>query len=143
MRIFLLILLFGQLTFSAEASQIGDVKEANQFWTAFRRAVLNSKLNQVISLTRFPFEIRGQADWMPVKYYKPGNFRPIFEEVMESPVSILSNGNFVEKSMIEIIIEKKTITAKDWLTPKFIRIEDLEFQRIDGNWRFTGAYLDQ
>ena len=115
----------------------------NQFWHKFRQAVLANKVDQVSSLTRFPFEVRGPDDSDPVKNYNRKSFGGIFKRVVVQPVLLPSKGKFITKSMLQVVDEKTEITDKDYMTPEAFQVEQFEFQRIRGQWFFTRAYLEE
>jgi len=45
--------------------------------------------------------------------------------------------------MIYIIRERREIDDSHLLTDEFARVEGFEFSRIDGQWRFTRAYIEE
>lgn len=136
---FPLLIVLISLTASAAEIEVSG----NQFWHKFRQAVLANKVDQISSLTRFPFEVRGPDDSDPVKNYNRKSFGGIFKRVVVQPVLLPSNGNFITKSMLQVIDDKKEITDKDYMIPEAFQVEQFEFQRIRGQWFFTRAYLEE
>jgi hypothetical protein len=126
---------------AASAAEIGS--SGDQFWHNFRQAVLANNVDQVSSLTRFPFEVRGPDDSDPVKNYNRKSFGGIFKRVVVQPVLLPIKGKFITKSMLQVIDDKKEITDKDYMTPEAFQVEQFEFQRISGQWFFTRAYLEE
>lgn len=120
------------------------VNEENQYWDAFRQAVLDDDKDTIISLTHFPFEVRGPGDSASVKSYEQKDFPAIFEQLVTQPVYYQSSGGAINsKPMRQLIEEKQQITPGDFITPDLIQFIQFEFERIDGQWFFTRAYLEE
>jgi hypothetical protein len=99
--------------------------------------------NQVTLMTRFPFEVRGPDDSDPIKHYDRKKFRVIFKRVVVQPVLLPSNRKFISKSMLKVIDDKRDITTVDYQTPTIFQVEQFEFERIEGHWFLTRAYLEE
>ena len=116
---------------------------ADQFWLKYRKAILSNRTKEISDMTRFPFEVRGIVDTDPVKYYDRKRFPPILTRILIQRQILPSGGRFIEKTMLQVVEEKRGLVPQDYLTPEFLRVEQLEFQRIRGHWLFTGAYLEE
>lgn len=121
----------------------GNGADATRFWTTFRQALLDRNSSQVLSMTRFPFEVRGVDDSSPLRRYDRKAFPKVLKQVVSQEELVLSGGNFISKTMLQLIQEKKALNSADYLTPTYIRIHDLEFQLVNGHWLFTGVYLEE
>jgi hypothetical protein len=117
--------------------------EENQFWSEFRQAVLDNDRDKIVSMTNFPFEVRGPEDSDPVKRYENKDFPAIFGQLVAQQVFFPSAGRIVSKSMQQLIDEKKEITQGDFMAPDLIQFNQFEFERINGRWLFTRAYLEE
>jgi len=120
----------------------GSDISGDKFYILFRNAVLQSSINSVIPFTRFPFEVRGTDDGQSVKRYGETEFKKLFRKLLAQREHLMKGGHVVECSMLQVIQEKEQLTGRDYLTDSFIRVGDFEFQRFEGTWRFTGAYLE-
>lgn len=133
------------ITFSvlviAQATEIES--EANHFWRSFRQAVMNQDHARLSALTRFPFEVRGPDDSDPVKRFDRKGFKRILRRVLAQPVFVELDGKSVTKSMLEIVEEKAELKPSDYHNPSYVQVEQFEFQRINGHWAFTRAYLEE
>jgi hydroxyethylthiazole kinase-like sugar kinase family protein len=116
---------------------------AQSFWKTFRQAVLNGKTSEIVSMTRFPFEVRGVDDGDPVKRYNRHKFPAIFNQVVSQHVIVMTGKDVIEKTMLQIVKEKKDLNAADIAAPDFFRVELFTFHMIKGRWFFTRAYLEE
>jgi hypothetical protein len=121
----------------------GKQTDATVFFHTFRHAVKSNNIEQVSTLTRFPFEVRGPDDSDPVRRFDRKGFPAILKRVLVQPVFVTADGKSVTKSMLQIVEEKRDLEEKDYDSPNFFRIEQFEFQRIRGRWAFTRAYLEE
>lgn len=134
------VVLLLQVTASSAAPSYSD---ANQFWQAFRNAVIKNDSQQIAALTRFPFEVHGVVDSDPVTHYDRKRFTQVLVQILAQRVFLPSNGKYTGKSMRQLIGEKKKIVDKDFLTPDIVRFHDLEFELVKGRWLLTKGYLDE
>lgn len=146
MRIFKIILpailaLFCVVCSAAEKNS--DCSGCSQYWSVFRQAVIDNDKCKIADLTRFPFEVRGPADFQPIKRYDRKGFLEVYESLVTQPVCLLSNGKFIDKPMRQLIDEKKEIAPSDYLTPDTFQIENFKFRCIKGKWYFTFAYTEE
>jgi hypothetical protein len=131
------------LTVTVAASAGGTQQEENAFWRDFRNAVLTGNNAQLVSMTRFPLTVRGVSDNDPVKHVGKKAFPGVFRRILVQPVTIVSGDNFVTETMLEILQKKEQLQPRDYLTREQIRVEQLLFQRINGRWLLTTAYLEE
>lgn len=111
------------------------------FWTEFRAAVIQNDYATLEKFTKFPLEVRGVHDSMPVEYFKRDAFKEIFNRLMEQKIYPVHDEDFVLTSMKTIV--KNTELAPEDKNEKEYRIEQLVFEYIDGQWFFTNAYLEE
>jgi uncharacterized membrane protein YvbJ len=117
--------------------------DPNQFWARFREAVLDNDISTIISLTHFPFKVRGTDDSDPVLQYNKEKFPHIFKKLINQKEEFTSSdGKLVSKTMLQLIKDKKRFGPKELIAKDFLRIYDFEFIRINGSWFFTFGYLD-
>jgi hypothetical protein len=120
-----------------------NTETSDIFWRQFRQAVTDNNVNQLLTLTKFPFEVRGVDDSNPIQNLGKKNFKTFFKRLIGQKVLIPANGTIVEKSMQQLIFEKKTLKKEDCLTSEIIRVYQFEFQNTDGQWFFIRAYLEE
>lgn len=142
------ILLLVGILFCSACSSVKEpvakkANEENQFWQAFRQAVLDDNVDTVISMTHFPFEVRKPDDSAPVKRYEQQDFPALYEQLIAQQVYYPSGGAMSSKPMRQLIAEKQQITPGDFIKPNLIQFLQFEFDRIDGRWLFTRAYLEE
>lgn len=111
------------------------------FWTEFRSAAIKNDYATLEKFTKFPLEVRGIHDSMPIQYFKKDAFKEIFNRLMEQKIYPVDDEDLVLTSMKAIV--KNTELAPDAKNEEEYRIEQLVFEYIDGQWFFTNAYLDE
>jgi hypothetical protein len=131
------------VTVAVVASTAGTQQDGDIFWRDFRKAVLMQNNAQLLSMTRFPLTVRGVSDNDPVKHVGKKAFPGVFRRILVQPVTVLSGEKFVTETMLEILQKKERLQPKDYLTREQIRVEQLLFQRINGRWLLTTAYLEE
>jgi len=116
---------------------------AEKFWSEFRGAVINYKFDKVVSLTHFPFEIKGLDEYQPPEYHGRKGFRRNYERILVTPFVVEPGDKLLLGNMLKLVQKKTKLTRKDYLTADIIRIEQFEFERIKGRWFFTRAYVEE
>ena len=97
-----------------------------KFWKVFRQAVIDNDTSTVISLTAFPLETRGEMDQDPIVKYERKDIAKVFRAHRFSNLEEIT----------------QTINPdKQYVFSDCARISDFVFNRINGQWRWTFAYL--
>jgi hypothetical protein len=108
------------------------------FWTTFRKAVLDNDLDKVMSMTKFPFETRGEMDGDPIVKYQKKDFKKVFHAILMHPTYWKEDGDFI--STLEGINRTSNSDLKDiWYG--WTRVIDLGFKKVNNKWTLTFAYL--
>jgi hypothetical protein len=135
------------VTLICSACSVNDsaikVNDENQFWKAFKQAVLDDNKETIIALTHFPFEVRETDDSDAVKSYEQKDFDPLYERLISQQVYFPEGGSVSSKSMRQLIEGKPQITPGDFITPNLIQYIQFEFERIGDKWFFARAYLEE
>lgn len=135
------IILFTLFCLACSANE--NASDANQFWSTFRQAVVDNNKERIASITRFPFEVRGPDDSDPVIRYDRKGFLAIYERLVAQSVYMPSEGKIVPKSMRQLISDKQELSPQDYLTSDAIQFHQFEFERIEGRWYFSRAFLEE
>lgn len=131
------------LVLCSVTSYANDNREAQTYWSQFRRAVLDHENETIAGMTKFPLWVRGTVDSDPVLYYSRKDFDHILKRLLTQQVAV-SDGDGVElKTMLQVIKDKKHLTARDFQTPNSVRVELFRFDKINGTWLFTRGYLEE
>lgn len=128
-------------TMAIETADFETQQQAfNQFWQAFRSAIAADNKTAIADLAEFPFELRGEMDFMPVLSLsreeliaRVGEILAYQENVAESPDSRMLTA-------AEIVSEVNQVTLRN---REHYRIANLEFMVVAGQWRFVRAYIDE
>lgn len=105
------------------------------FWEQFRSAVLNFDTAQIITMTQFPFRVRGTFDDDPIINCDRKEFLPMFQAFLKQGSGL---GETTELEEVKKTIKPKATDVND----KYARISNLVFENTDKGWRFTFAYPD-
>lgn len=119
--------------------------DAQSFWLQFQRAVTANDKAAVAAMTRFPLEVRGIDDSIPVIQCDRQCFDGIYERLLSQSV-LFSRNNFSdldEIPMHQLIVDAKT--APEFLDPEdtIMRFHDFEFEKTADGWRIVRAWLQQ
>ena len=109
------------------------------FWKAFRIAVLSNDTSKIIGLTHFPFKTRGPLDYDPTVSYNKNQFIFVFNAFLNQWDGENLNGIKELDNIKENEIPNKGDIHNE---ATIVRVGDLEFKRINKNWKLTFAYLD-
>ena len=113
------------------------------FWAEFRTAILNGDMEKVVSLTKFPFEVRGPDDSDPVVYHDQNAFMKIYNDLLNQQIYKMTGSKLTTISMREIIKNKPNAIAGDLLSDDFARVEQFTFIKVKNSWLFNRAYFEE
>jgi|GEM_PF-7124283 len=120
-----------------EAAQV----EFGVYWQQFHKAWVEKDFTQMQSLCRLPITVKGVMDGMKPQKITTKNFNEKLTHIMQEPSDELKNGKLVTTSVYEKI--KSIENPKDlYSDDTHMRVEDLEFEKINGSWKLTGLYSD-
>lgn len=119
----------------------GHEKSFPSYWSEFRVAVLENDYKKLENLTRFPLEVKGVDDSIPVVHYKQDEFKEVFEKIIKQTIYQPHNGEYIETDMRTVV--NKTDVVPDIQKDQEYQLEQLVFENIDGRWYLTRAYLEE
>ena len=111
------------------------------FWNKFRAASLANDYATLATLTKFPLEVKGVDDSVPDEKYKKEQLSAIFPNLMSQPVFLPKDNDVVETNLREALTKTEKVEYKN--TDKEIRVEQFQFQLINGKWLLVRAYLEE
>jgi len=134
----LIILIATVFTSTFSYSQKRD-RSFDAYWPSFRNAVLALDAAALDSLSAYPVSIRGTMDSDPVR--KIPNTKIIATLKKYLPV----DGGVGDGTHQQQIENRHIISLKDYeySSPGNMRIGDMQFKKIIGNWKFYFLYLDE
>lgn len=112
------------------------------FWNKFKAASLANDYPALEKLIHFPLEVKGVVDDIPIEKYGKNDLRKIFPKLMMQTVSHYDGADkFIDMPFADLIktIDKVDAAVED----KHIRVEQFEFDLIDGKWYLVSAYLEE
>ena len=111
------------------------------FWNKFRAASLANDYATLATLTKFPLEVKGVDDSIPIRKYEKAQLNTIFPKLMSQPVLLPKDNDVVEKNLREVLTKTEKVEYNN--TDKEIRVEQFQFQLINGKWLLVRAYLEE
>jgi hypothetical protein len=135
--ILLLGALFSVELYARQGGSSSELKEFQSFWTEFRAAVKADDKEKIASLTAFPFKTRGTLDSDPVRKHTKASFLKILDKLLDDDPGLSPK----EDKMRSFIERKAEIESKD-LNGDRAQIGNFVFEKAQGKWAFTFAYLD-
>jgi hypothetical protein len=132
-----LVLVLALLVGSPLSAQSGDIQP---FWTEFRQAIKNNDKDKIAAMTRFPFKTRGQTDSDPVTTHSRVSFLKIWNKLMQADPGVDPEADTMRK-----FVERKPTIAGEALASEkgYARVGNFVFERVQGKWLFTMAFLDE
>ena len=141
MKIIKNLILIVSLATSISCSAKPPPSDFQSFWSIFRAASLANDYTTLITLTKFPLEVKGVDDSVPVKKYEKAQLNTIFPKLLSQPVFLPKDNDVVETTLRETLTKTEKVEYKP--TDKEIRVEQFQFQFIDGKWLLVRAYLEE
>ena len=130
MNKFILISIFLFSSLSKASSSEGGKSAAQKFWKKFRIAVHSNNTPKIISLTNFPFEVKGALDSDPVKKLSKDEFRNQWKSFLEKDSGMTADGLSMRK-LIKKMINIKKPKGKEFVVGNF------SFQKINKKWKWV------
>jgi len=135
----LILIIFLMVSVSCTAEPIQS--DFQPFWNKFRAASLANDYATLATLTKFPLEVKGVDDTVPDEKYKKEQLNTIFPKLMSQPVFLPKDNDVVETNLREALTKTEKVEYKN--TDKEIRVEQFQFQLINGKWLLVRAYLEE
>lgn len=111
------------------------------YWPAFRAAIESSDKQRIASLTRFPFETRGDSDDDTVKKLTREQFLQALDAMLKEDPGLLMNGKETQR---EHIARSATLTSRQYASgDETARIGNFHFEKHANEWWFTRAYVSE
>lgn len=111
------------------------------YWPVFHTAIQNNDREKVASLTRFPFETRGDSDDDPVKKLGRDQFMQALDSLLNEDPGLLMTGKETQR---EHIARSAKLTARQYSSgDESARVGVFQFEKQDGRWWFTRAYITE
>ena len=110
------------------------------YWPVFRVAVQTNDKETVVSLTRFPFETRGDSDDDSVKTLDRDHFKEVLDELLNEHPGTLD----LKETQREHIVRSANLTERQYATgAEIARVGNFSFEKQGGRWWFTRAYVSE
>jgi hypothetical protein len=116
------------------------VQDFQGFWSDFRTATLANDLGRIMAMTRFPFRTRGPMDDDPVVSHGKDGFAKLWEKLL-----LQDPGLRPEPETVRQLIQRKVriSAAEHGRGASTARVAGLVFERVNGRWFFTRAYVEE
>ncbi len=109
------------------------------YWPVFHAAVQKGDKEKVASLTRFPFETRGDSDDSPLQKLSREQFLQAFDSMLSEDPGLLMNGKETQR---EHIARSATLAPRQYVSgDTSARIGVFQFDKEGDRWWFTRAYV--
>ena len=124
------------------SASLSSERDFQLFWSKFKAASLANDYSTLEKMIHFPLQVKGVVDDMPIESYSKNELRKIYPKLMMQTVSHYDGADkFIDMSFADLIktIDKVNVGVDD----KYIRVEQFEFDLIDGRWYLVSAYLEE
>ena len=111
------------------------VKDIAKFWTAFQKAVESENYQEILNLSKMPFETRGTMDEDPFIVLDQNAFLVNINAILKTDPGITASPT----TQAKLVSQTKALKDEGG---GFARVGDLVFRKVNGQWKFTRAYID-
>lgn len=116
-----------------------------EFWSEFREAVEENDVEDLLELTNFPFETRGELDSDPVIKYNEKQMKKVLPLLLKQEVINMGPGNsnaLVMTTEAAEIIKTKKVNQED-ISEATVRVSNFVFRKGKEGWKFAFAYVNE
>lgn len=117
-----------------------EEKPFSEFWAKFREASLAEDYSSLKKLVKFPLEVRGVDDEIPAEFYAQDKIAEVFPQLLAQTVYNYEQDDLEGKPLKELIQKKTVVNVEPGKVNH--RVEQFEFQKIEGQWLLVRAYLE-
>ena len=110
-------------------------KEIAEFWSAFKKAVESENYQTILELSTIPFTTRGSMDDDPLIALDQTAFLANINAILSTDPGITTTPT----TQAKLVSQTKILEDKGG---GFVRVGDLVFNKVNGQWKFTRAYID-
>ena len=115
---------------------VPDGGEFAAFWQGFRTALLASDWGALERMSRFPVEVKGELDDEPVRKVERAGFTRLLQKLLHQKAQ--TNLRITVRESVEQMSKPEMpAPSENWA-----RVDEFEFERSAGQWRFVSTYLD-
>ena len=127
------------LTADAQQPALTPLESFQEFWSAFRRAVLTTNKSQVAEMAQFPFVTQGTLDDSPTTRQDRDAFLALWNRLLSQDPGLQPESD----TMQQLVMRTPTVTPHHLHEDQHAaRVGVFEFRHLNGRWWFTSAYLD-
>lgn len=164
MRILIILVLILTITFSCKSQNNSSVStnsdtimiskdnlETKQnlstdfkiFWIVFRKAIIEFDSLKLISLTKFPLKTIGNQEEDPQINIDKTIFVKVLNIYLNTKTVYIGDNKFVTNLDFIKNTENPEKNKRDYaLTNNWVRIGDMEFKKINNEWKLFQFYID-
>ena len=121
------------------------IKSFDDFWPAFRKAVLAYDLGALDPLVSYPLTVKGTMDYDPVRKITRDKIVAALRWSFSQKGSI-DDDSIPEETNYDEIKRKVTIPAPDYkftsAQSEIMTVASFEFKKIGGKWKLCTIYVD-
>lgn len=110
-------------------------KDIIKFWAAFKKAVESENYHEILKLSIMPFETRGTMDEDPLIVLDQNAFLVNLNAILTTDPGITASPT----TQTKLVSQTKALKDEGG---GFARVGDLVFRKVNGQWKFTRAYID-
>lgn len=114
-------------------------EEFLEFWQRFQNSLVNYDTENIIRLSKFPFETNGPLDHFPVvEYDRDDEFLIVLDEFFNQEFGHFLNVPGFEKKFMRYIENDKLILSND-----YAKIQNMCFKKHNNQWKFCNVFFEE
>ncbi|SOD18336.1 YARHG domain-containing protein [Pedobacter xixiisoli] len=112
------------------------------FWQKFRITVQENNTEKLFPFIQFPFIVNGEHDGMPELKISQQQFAKIWPMLLQQENYDINGTNKLVSWLSKSVFSKVDPFAELMLHTKTNSIANLDFGKLNGTWKMSGAYAD-
>lgn len=132
------------ITISSEENSLEEKIDFQDFYTSFRKAIMENDSVALVKYVHFPLKINGYEDQDPIFYIEQPLFDRAFNEVINLSYDY-DDEKDISISLKDLIIKEKNVTKLPYYS-EYGETErnfgNINFNKINDQWKLTSMYLN-
>jgi hypothetical protein len=128
-------------TQSGEAVPADRLSAAQAYWSRLRAAVLADDMPALRALTARPLLVKGEVDEAKPRRVTDSAMEPTLRQLLQQ--SVFQGAGKPAPTLAQLIRDTEVLPERAWVSPRQIRVHNLDLRWIGGQWKLATVYSDE
>lgn len=128
-------------TQSGEAVPADRLSAAQAYWSRLRAAVLADDMQALGALTARPLVVKGEVDDAKPRRVADSAIEPTLRQLLAQ--SVFQGAGKPAPALAQLIRDTKVLPEGAWVSPRQIRVHNLDLRLMGGQWKLATVYSDE